>query len=148
LTNEAASHGFVKFRIAQQQDLPNGTMLENTAKIYFDFNAPIITNTAFHTVGENFITIDLITAVADVFQISNIKAYSNPFSEVINFEIEGHEFEDIVLSVYDVNGRKVATGNYDSPTFQFDRGDLNSGIYFYTISTEGMDIANGKMVLR
>ncbi|MGK0387376.1 MAG: hypothetical protein ACI94Y_000102 [Maribacter sp.] len=148
MTSEAESHGFVKFRIAQQPDLPNGTMLENTAKIYFDFNAPIITNTAFHTVGENFVTVNLINGIEDLFEISSIKAYPNPFSEVIQFEIEGNEFEEIILSVYDVNGKQVATENYDSSIFQFSRGDLNSGIYFYTISTEGVDIANGKMILR
>ncbi len=50
-TNLAASQGFVQFRIAQQPDLPDGTLIENRAGIYFDQNDPIITNTAFHTVG-------------------------------------------------------------------------------------------------
>ena len=48
--NEAASHGFVQFKIAQQPDLTPGTTLENSAAIYFDFNEPVITNTAFHTI--------------------------------------------------------------------------------------------------
>ncbi|HAD11403.1 MAG TPA: hypothetical protein DCF33_03085 [Saprospirales bacterium] len=47
--NEPASHGFVQFRIAQQPNLPLGSVIENDAAIYFDFNAPIITNTTWHT---------------------------------------------------------------------------------------------------
>lgn len=148
LTNEAESHGFVKFRISQQPDLPNGTLLENTAKIYFDFNAPIITNTTFHTVGENFVTVELVSDIEDLFEISSIKVYPNPFSEVIHFEIGEGVFEDIILTVYDVGGRVVAAEDYNSSTFEFHRGDLNSGVYFYTISVEGVDVANGKMVLR
>lgn len=45
-TNEPASHGFVKYRIKPQTTLALGDVIENTAYIYFDFNAPIVTNTA------------------------------------------------------------------------------------------------------
>lgn len=48
--NEAASHGFVKFTVNQASNLPVQTVVENNAAIYFDFNAPIITNTTFHTI--------------------------------------------------------------------------------------------------
>jgi uncharacterized repeat protein (TIGR01451 family) len=42
--NEPASHGFVKFKIAQLENNLPGTLIENEADIYFDFNEPIITN--------------------------------------------------------------------------------------------------------
>jgi uncharacterized repeat protein (TIGR01451 family) len=48
--NEPESHGFIKFTVRQNRDLPIGTLLENSAAIYFDFNPPIITNTYFHTI--------------------------------------------------------------------------------------------------
>lgn len=54
-TNEAASHGFIRFRIAQKANNAIGTVIENSAAIYFDFNAPIVTNTTLHTVDENFV---------------------------------------------------------------------------------------------
>ncbi|HRH39110.1 MAG TPA: hypothetical protein PK760_12230, partial [Flavobacteriales bacterium] len=41
--NEAASHGFVSFRIRPHLPLLPGTELENTANIFFDFNDPVIT---------------------------------------------------------------------------------------------------------
>ncbi|CAA6806744.1 MAG: Unknown protein [uncultured Aureispira sp.] len=47
-TNAAASHGFVRFKVNQAEHLPLGTLIENTAQIYFDFNAPIVTNTTEH----------------------------------------------------------------------------------------------------
>lgn len=49
--NEVESHGFVQFRIQQQPDLPDGTVIENQVAIYFDQNDPVFTNTAFHTIG-------------------------------------------------------------------------------------------------
>ncbi len=44
-TDEAASHGFVQFTIDPKENTPLGTVVENTADIYFDFNDPIRTDT-------------------------------------------------------------------------------------------------------
>ena len=44
-TNEAASHGYILYAIRPNAGLPNATNIENTAYIYFDQNAPVITNT-------------------------------------------------------------------------------------------------------
>lgn len=54
-TNEPGSHGFVTFTIAQQDSLPIGTMIYNSAAIFFDYNYPVITNTTFHEVGRDFL---------------------------------------------------------------------------------------------
>ena len=53
--NEPASHGFIKFRIQQKASNPTGARIENTAAIYFDYNAPVLTNTTWHTIGNDFI---------------------------------------------------------------------------------------------
>ncbi|MEK7257500.1 MAG: PQQ-binding-like beta-propeller repeat protein, partial [Bacteroidota bacterium] len=50
--NESASHGFVQFSIGQKADLPIGSALKNSAAIYFDFNAAVITNVAKLTVDD------------------------------------------------------------------------------------------------
>jgi len=49
--NEAASHGFTTFKVKQKANLPIGTVIENSASIYFDFNPPIFTNTTNHTIA-------------------------------------------------------------------------------------------------
>ncbi|HMO62927.1 MAG TPA: hypothetical protein PKC39_11390 [Ferruginibacter sp.] len=43
--NEPASHGFVQFRIKPMSSVTEGDIINNTASIYFDYNAPIVTNT-------------------------------------------------------------------------------------------------------
>ena len=48
--NYAASQGFVSFRIKQKPGLSAGTELRNSAAIYFDFNAPVITNEVLNTI--------------------------------------------------------------------------------------------------
>ena len=41
--NEPASHGFASFRIRPRLPLQPGTVIENIANIYFDYNPPVIT---------------------------------------------------------------------------------------------------------
>ena len=50
--NEAESHGFCTFTVNQNPDLANNTEIRNSADIYFDYNAPVITNQTLHTVNE------------------------------------------------------------------------------------------------
>ena len=49
-TNLEASNGFVRFEVDQKEGNAPGTVINNRAGIYFDFNAPIITNTIFNTI--------------------------------------------------------------------------------------------------
>jgi uncharacterized repeat protein (TIGR01451 family) len=47
--NEPESHGYVQFKIKSKNTLLPGDVINNKANIYFDFNPPIITNTATAT---------------------------------------------------------------------------------------------------
>ncbi len=51
-TDEAGSHGFFTFSIRPYANTLSGTIIENSAAIYFDTNLPIITNTVHHTLVE------------------------------------------------------------------------------------------------
>ena len=55
--NEPASHGFIKFRIKANTALIVGEEIENVANIYFDFNAPIITDPSVITIASPGIAI-------------------------------------------------------------------------------------------
>ncbi len=48
--NEPASHGFVKFFISPIENIEQYSVIENNAAIYFDFNAPILTEETFVTI--------------------------------------------------------------------------------------------------
>ena len=50
--NEPASHGFFTFEILAKEGVNDFTAIENTAGIFFDFNAPVITNTVTNTIVE------------------------------------------------------------------------------------------------
>lgn len=48
--NLAGSNGYFNFTIKLKPGNPIGTIINNTAGIYFDFNSPVITNTTINTI--------------------------------------------------------------------------------------------------
>ena len=145
-TNELASHGFFKYKIKQQPDLSIGTMIYNEAAIYFDFNAPIITNEIFHEVAEPFISTLVFT---DDLTTENIKlnVFPNPFGAFTTFEIENLPTGETEFLLYDNIGRLVRKESVlDETQFKFYRKTLPSGIYFYKFQQNGVNVASGKML--
>ncbi len=145
-TNELASHGFFKYKIKQQPDLPIGTMIYNKAAIYFDFNAPIITNETLHEVAEPFIS-TLVTT--DDLTTNNIKlhVFPNPFGAFTTFEIDNLPAGRTDFLLYDNLGRLVRKERVlDTERFQFYRKALASGLYFFEFQQSGVRVASGKML--
>ncbi|MEO1515147.1 MAG: T9SS type A sorting domain-containing protein [Bacteroidota bacterium] len=86
-TNERASHGFVFYDIILPQDATPGTRIENTAAIYFDFNAPIITNTVVSTVRAPTAQTDQTIDGCDALVYNGIN-YTENATLVDTFELE------------------------------------------------------------
>jgi uncharacterized repeat protein (TIGR01451 family) len=144
IVNENASHGYVKFKIKQQPNLPLGTLLNNTAAIVFDMNAPVLTNTTFHTIDQDFIV--------DVVIIGNrpetiIEAYPNPFQDFVKIVVKGETFSVLDVRLVDALGREVQSKKV---TFQdeviLQGQDLETGIYFFQLIGDGELIGTGKLI--
>ena len=58
-TNEPASHGWVQYRIKPNTSLAEGVQIHNNASIYFDLNAPVVTNTTSTKICNTPSTINL-----------------------------------------------------------------------------------------
>ncbi len=152
-SNEPESHGFIRFKIAQKMNNPIGTVINNTAAIYFDFNEPVITNMTYHTVGENFTTI-----VSSTFSPNStdqaerkIEVFPNPFLDKTTFEItsESQEYKNLELIIIDVTGRQIRrVQSNETNRIDLERNGLVSGIYFYQILSEGQLLDSGKLIAR
>lgn len=57
--NELKSHGFVQFKIKPQANIPINSNIPNKAAIYFDYNSPIITNTAITQIKNSVVPLPL-----------------------------------------------------------------------------------------
>lgn len=142
-----ANEGFVTFRVSQKQEIPCNTEILNSAAIYSDFNAPVLTNQTFHTVCV-FDTFVVVKTKHIDFEGADVKVYPNPFDESALFEISGISASSVNLELYDLQGKKVLNQTYNLPSFRLYRHQLPAGMFFYRLITnKGQPIASGKLLV-
>lgn len=130
--NEPASHGFVRYRIKPLSDLVVGDSILNQAAIFFDFNAPVPTNTA-STV------IETTTAVPFV-DIVGLMLYPNPATGTLAVSCNIPVYDaDIVIA--DTYGREVFRDKMQGTGQSLDLRGLAKGSYLFSLSsTHGSSI--------
>lgn len=147
IPGSSASEGFVKFRVAQKPDIECGTVILNSAAIYFDFNAPAISNQTFHTVcsEDEF----LVVETKDIYKPGvDLKVYPNPLMDHAVFEVSGFPAATYELALFDNQGRLLFNRVYSSPTFRLFRNQIPAGVFYYRVSAEGTPIAAGKLMVK
>ncbi len=122
-TNAPLSHGLVSFKIKQVYNNPIETIIENSAGIYFDFNAPVNTTPTYHKVGE----VISIVATKVGEEKKYLSIYPNPASKFINIINE----TECKLELLSCSGKLIDTYIYKFPKEikQWDIHGIPSGIY-------------------
>lgn len=129
-TNYAASQGYFQYSIRPMSGLGSGATLHNTASIYFDFNAPIVTNT---TVNSFTLPMDREETIPG----SKVLAFPNPSDGMFYLQLEG--MGKGTLRVTDVLGQVVLEQAFSGTAAQIDLGRAPAGMYF--VQANGL---NGK----
>ncbi|WP_290701706.1 T9SS type A sorting domain-containing protein [Lacinutrix sp.] len=123
--DDAGSNGFIAFKIKPKTDVQIGDIINGKANIYFDFNAPIITN----TVATEIVT---TLSIEDVSIDSGVVIYPNPSANIFNIKAkDGIQINNI--SLIGLSGKELYSSNK-----AMDRIDLSrfaTGIYFLKIET-------------
>jgi len=134
-TNEPASHGFVTFMVDQVSDLPNGTIINNKADIYFDFNAPVITNQTFHIVNDSIQSNPLITKANNQLNYLNeILIYPNPALNSITIESPSI-INNKTISIYNIQGQLLLKQSSTQAKTEIDIRFLAKGIYIVKVES-------------
>lgn len=141
--NQAASNGYLTFSIPQKKDNAIGTLIENDAAIYFDFNEPVITNTTFHTIGKHFV----VTSTDNQPDAASVKVFPNPSAESVFFELpEVGLNQRFTLS--NSEGKTVKILNFNGKMLRLEKGMLTPGVYFYRIDAKNGTSYSGKVILK
>ena len=141
-SNEAQSHGFVKFKIAQFSDLAPGTLIINDASIYFDNNPPILTQIYQHEVN-----IDFLSSTPSInWPTIRVLVAPNPFDEYIAVECADCSFEDATIHLYNVWGQRVKVHRLDSKVSGIEMKGLSAGMYQFEIRENNRRRATGKII--
>lgn len=125
-TDEPASHGYALFKIKTKANLPQNSQVKNKAEIYFDYNLPIITNTAITTFMDN-------VSLENGLQKRTFKCYPNPAQAILTIESEKLS-EFVILNVMgEIIIHKKIQGKEN-----IDISGFAKGMYFIQSKNTGM----------
>ena len=130
---DAATHTFEKWSDNTYHSFNDGT----SATWQLDIALAIFPTVTFG-VGIN-------EATPENDNVALYQNFPNPFSTLTNISYSVKKSGNVSVDVLDLTGRKVMTrdlgyktaGNYN---FNLNAGSLNSGIYFYTLTTNGSSV--------
>lgn len=142
--NEPASHGFIKFRVSQKQNVTLGNHIANSAKIFFDANEPVVTNEVILRVGELVGMHETPVLVKSM----KLEVYPNPFLDITTIHLSGTESQSFEYSLFNAFGQRAGQGSFIGTDFQLDGKMLSPGLYFMMIKSHRGDIATGKVILQ
>jgi uncharacterized repeat protein (TIGR01451 family) len=138
---------YVKFILSQEKDLPLGTKLAHQPIFYTDLDDTengIAANEIFHTVGKNFITVNAIETFIPNIQL---RLFPNPATDIAHIYLDNIQAtKSLKLEIFDLSARLVHIQQSDIPQFDVPVAALAKGLYFFRISNEQQNIANGKLL--
>lgn len=125
--DDANNDGYIGFKIKTLPTLTLGDTFSNTASIYFDYNFPIVTNTAATTITA--------LGVADYDFGSYFTLYPVPASNVLN--IKANKNIDVKsIGIYNILGQLVLAIPNANGVESIDTSVLVSGNYFLKVTTD------------
>jgi uncharacterized repeat protein (TIGR01451 family) len=125
--NEPASHGYVKYKVRRNDNLPFNTTIYNTAHIFFDFNSAIVTNTVEATLIDEVLIAENVS--------DDIRIYPNP---VIN-QLTVYSKQYAITSIEIINplGQPFMFRTYEtSKDALIDVSGLQPGLYFLLLKND------------
>jgi hypothetical protein len=91
----------------------------------------------------------LTTGVLETTNTSAITIYPNPISASFTINISsGITLKDGLIKIYDLCGKEVKVVAIINNETTVDRGELQSGIYFYSITNNHENIGKGKLIVQ
>ncbi|ESU21187.1 hypothetical protein FEDK69T_25540 [Flavobacterium enshiense DK69] len=125
--DDANNDGFVAFKIKTKPTLVLGNTFSNSASIYFDYNFPIVTNTATTTIQT--------LSTQDFNFATYFMLYPNPVKDVLNIETK-QTIEVSSINIYNQLGQLVLLVPNAQNVSKVDVSSLASGNYFIKINSD------------
>jgi len=131
--SEINSHGFFKFSVNMKPNLPSGTEIPNNADIYFDYNAPVRTNTVHSIIGASL-------GVDPMEMPSALYLYPNPARDLLHLDGELRAYSDLTLR--NLLGETVLRQPYQgSGAMTIDLSALPAGAYLLeAVTSKGVAV--------
>ena len=141
-TDEPGSKGFVQYKIKPKGALAAGVQIKNTGYIYFDYNAPIATNTTTNSFSP--LSIEKHSAS---FQMA---LYPNPVLDYATLIFTTTKAQQIQIKVLDMLGQELILSNKQvnsgTNTIQINTQALAKGFYLLSVRDGSNEVRTVRFV--
>jgi uncharacterized repeat protein (TIGR01451 family) len=128
-TNEPESKGWLQYKIKKNSNLALGAQIKNSASIYFDFNAPVVTNTVTNTVEQPS------SIKENRNEVSDISVFPNPTNDVVYISYASNTSAEVTL--FNMNGAVCLQQQLTATHQSISLSGLPSGVYFVSVAAGG-----------
>ena len=127
-THHGLNEGFVQYTINAKSTLTPGTTIDNTASIYFDVNAPVVTNPVENKIYP-------ISELVGKVSASQIAVYPNPVNDILTVSADNTAYNR--LTVTNTVGQVVISQEIVSKQTNVSVQRLPAGVYYITLKGDG-----------
>ena len=142
-SNQAASHGSFTYSLQAASTVQVGDSICNTAYIYFDYNAPVVTSTTLNIFSS------APAGIRTVAMQVPLSLYPNPTTGLLNIDYQFPTGATGQLTISDVYGRVIKRQQLSPATRQatLHLDGAAAGLYYYQLQINGQQAASGKLTL-
>lgn len=141
-SDEKASHGQIVFRVKPKSKLTLNDEVTNRAFIYFDYNPPVITNTALLEVKD---IIDPGSSINTPKNQQTLSIYPNPSHEQFTINYLSNN-ETATIEIYDVYGQLIAQYQPNDAQQKVNTQSWSRGVYVVILKVGGKQVV-GRVVV-
>ena len=135
-----ASQGFVYFRIKPKSGYGIGDIIPNTASIFFDFNAPVVTNRFDTEFVEDALSVDDSSFIT-------FDMFPNPAKDVVTIRLNANNSGNVTVNIIDLQGKLILEQHIsEGHNLELDIADLQSGLYFVKLNANNKSLVK-KLVI-
>jgi uncharacterized repeat protein (TIGR01451 family) len=140
VSNEPESHGFLRFKVMPLNNLDEGTVISESAAIFFDLNQPVLTNTAFNTISDLYFGIDE--------NLTSFQVYPNPADDRIQFNLSTFSGK-MNIELLDATGRIVKQLTIvASERAEMNLNEIPAGVYHVKITNSEGQSYSEKVIIK
>jgi uncharacterized repeat protein (TIGR01451 family) len=143
--NEPESHGSITYKLNALSSLNIGDQIIDYANIYFDFNAPVLTEDAV-------ITIVGPTTAGSILNNNQVYVYPNPAEEFVNLNVQAQADGNVAINITDATGKvclqqqRTLKAGYNK--LLLNTAELSQGIYFVQTTTNDGVVKTAKLSIK
>ena len=124
---DSVSRGYVQYKVKRKDGLPLGTQIQNTAYVYFDNNAAVVTNTTLNT-----LVADTPSGIHNIAPDAFVTLYPNPAHNYTTISVSDNLIGS-PLQLTDAVGRTLFSQQVTGNRFNLPTGNLSRGVYLVRI---------------